>query len=598
MRLEEIPQEREIMLKHDTERDKGLKEPYTIKKIKNLSYGPHGKENKFDIYYPKGTHHPLPTIVNIHGGGYFYGSKEIYLFYSMHLASQGFTVINFNYRLAPETKYPAPLEDINSMMNWLLDNNQNYNIDMDNLFVVGDSAGAQLAEQYATIVTNPEYAKGFSFEAAKVKIKAMALNCGLYFVDEGQPADHDFTYYFGADIKEIIKKDFPVEEFITSEFPPSFVATSSHDFLKDLAKPFAELLESKGVVSKYKLYKNKDNSYLGHVFHVDQKRVVASECNDDEIRFFRSFIDTTIHKSNMDYLSIDIGGSSVKFGLINGSGNLVEIWKRETPESLEELQAMLQSEIEEKSDIIKGIAMSIPGKINSRNGYIHTAGAIPYLYDFSMKEWVSSFTELPFVTINDGKAAALAEWWIGNLKDIENGAAIVLGSDVGCGLIVNNQLLQGPNYQAGEVSYLIRNPNRHDSQLFDNQASAVVFMKRASDILGVSKYDYQTIFYAIVNHESKELDELFTAYCRDIASLINNLQVTLDLEKIVIGGGISNQKIVTQTIKEEYYKLRQEHGLLEKTFQPIAIEECKFHNSSNLLGALYQLFIEIDARSL
>ena len=50
-------------------------------------------------------------IVNIHGGGYFYGDKELYRFYCMHLAEYGFAVINYNYRLSPENKFPAPLED-------------------------------------------------------------------------------------------------------------------------------------------------------------------------------------------------------------------------------------------------------------------------------------------------------------------------------------------------------------------------------------------------------------------------------------------------------------------------------------------------------
>ena len=122
----DIPTMRVQMSEGDKKRDAGLIEPDTITAIKDLTYGSHGIENKFDIYYPVGTTTCLPTIVNIHGGGFFYGDKELYRFYTMYLASQGFTVVNFNYRLAPNHKYPAPLEDTNALMNWLLVHGKEY----------------------------------------------------------------------------------------------------------------------------------------------------------------------------------------------------------------------------------------------------------------------------------------------------------------------------------------------------------------------------------------------------------------------------------------------------------------------------------------
>lgn len=60
---------------------------------------------------------------------------------------------------------------------------------------------------------------------------------------------------------------------------------------------------------------------------------------------------------------------------------------------------------------------------------------------------------IPVAVINDGKASVLAENWLGSLKDLNNCAAITLGTGVGGGIIVNGRLLNGVHFQAGEISF-------------------------------------------------------------------------------------------------------------------------------------------------
>jgi len=91
----------------DRKRDRAIPLPAGVTQCRNLSYGPHGKWSRLDVYYPEGTQEPLPTIVSIHGGGFVYGTKEIYRRYCMDMARRGFAVVNFNYRLAPENRFPA-----------------------------------------------------------------------------------------------------------------------------------------------------------------------------------------------------------------------------------------------------------------------------------------------------------------------------------------------------------------------------------------------------------------------------------------------------------------------------------------------------------
>lgn len=83
----------------DARRDAGLTTPDDIIRFDNISYGTHGADNLLDIYVPKGTTALQPTIVNIHGGGWIYGNKEIYQHFGCQLyhqttASNGITRYN------------------------------------------------------------------------------------------------------------------------------------------------------------------------------------------------------------------------------------------------------------------------------------------------------------------------------------------------------------------------------------------------------------------------------------------------------------------------------------------------------------------------
>ena len=103
---------------NDARRDAGLTTPDDIQRFDNLLYGSDPVWNILDVYRPREKQGKLPVIVNIHGGGWVYGDKDLYQFYGMTLAQRGFAVVNFTYRLAPEAKYPAPLEDTNDVIGW------------------------------------------------------------------------------------------------------------------------------------------------------------------------------------------------------------------------------------------------------------------------------------------------------------------------------------------------------------------------------------------------------------------------------------------------------------------------------------------------
>ena len=278
----------------DAKRDAGLTVPQGLVRHLDLIYGEH-PENKLDVYYPEGTSSPLPTIVSIHGGGWFYGSKELYSHYCMRLALRGFTVVNFDYRLAPEHKYPAPVEDACKVLFWMQQHSEEYCIDLNNVFTVGDSAGGQISFQLITMLTNPEYAKLFPFPVPEdFTVRGCGMNCGCYFLPFSRLLKPKmmgplFEAYFPEDYLPLIPQ-FKAQKFITKDFPPAFVMSARNDYLRFMAAPLHRILKKKGVESILKIYGTKAQKDIGHVFHLNCRSELADQCNDEQTAFFKAHI--------------------------------------------------------------------------------------------------------------------------------------------------------------------------------------------------------------------------------------------------------------------------------------------------------------------
>ena len=278
----------------DAKRDAGLTVPEDVTRFTDLRYGEYA-ENLLDIYCPKGTDTPLPTIVSIHGGGWFYGDKELYSHYCMRLARRGFTVVNFTYRLAPEYQYPAPLQDCCEVLRWMQENARSYFIDLNNVFMLGDSAGGQLCHQLLTMLTSPKYAALFDFGPPEgFRVNGCALNCGCYFLPFSRIISPKlcgaiFRAYFPEDYIPLLKQ-LKAEKYMTGEFPPAFVMSAANDYLKFMAKPMYRLLRRKGVEAELHIYGTKKDTHIGHVFHLNCKLPLADQCNDAQCAFFRAHI--------------------------------------------------------------------------------------------------------------------------------------------------------------------------------------------------------------------------------------------------------------------------------------------------------------------
>ena len=275
----------------DKQRDAAIPLPEGVTECRNVSYGCHGRWNLLDVYYPTGTTEALPTIVSIHGGGYVYGSKEIYRRYGMDMARRGFAFVNFNYRLAPRWKFPTPLHDTNAVLHWVCANARRYHLDPNRIILLGDSAGAQLTSQYAAIHTNPAYAALFQMQPAPVSIRAVGLFCGMYKTELAAPGKRkgNGLDYFGRKLPADDPR-LDVLGNITAAYPPAFIATACHDFLRPAAQPMADFLTEKAIANQCRCYGTEEDSSIGHVFHVNIPLPEANQCTDDAAQFFSNYV--------------------------------------------------------------------------------------------------------------------------------------------------------------------------------------------------------------------------------------------------------------------------------------------------------------------
>lgn len=237
------------------------------------------------ISYMTDENKKYPVIVNVHGGGWFYGDKELYSHYCCLLAERGYVVVNFNYRLSPQNKYPAAIEDVAYLIRYIHENAQTLGIDMDNFYMVGDSAGAQLTANYCIIASNSDYRAKLDFFTYDLLPKKVCLNCGAYKMAERN--DNISAWYLKNAVTEEQYKLFMDQlDYINADFPEAYLMYSVNDDLASHTKALDEVLNKVGVAHITKAY-GQNNPDSGHVFHMNLYNPEGILCNEDECTFMR-----------------------------------------------------------------------------------------------------------------------------------------------------------------------------------------------------------------------------------------------------------------------------------------------------------------------
>ncbi len=276
----------------DAKRIASQTEPQGLTQILDIPYINDGERaHLLDIYYPEKTTEKLPVIIDIHGGGWMYGYKEINKYFCLRLAQKGFLVASINYRLAGDIFFDDQIRDIFAALKWLGENLKDYPADTNNIFLAGDSAGGHFACVTTAVNLNEDMQKDFGVEYIGYDFRAVAAICPA--VDLLSP---DFLMNVNVPIllgekplKSPYKKYLDVNRIASKDFPPFYVNTASADFIRNQAYKLKKILDRNGIEYRFHDFTDKlDGKELTHVFNVvDPFSVYGDEANQEIADFFR-----------------------------------------------------------------------------------------------------------------------------------------------------------------------------------------------------------------------------------------------------------------------------------------------------------------------
>ncbi len=292
----------------------------------------------------------------------------------------------------------------------------------------------------------------------------------------------------------------------------------------------------------------------------------------------------------MKILVIDIGGTYIKYACMDENMLIHIRGKVKTPtESREDLIEVIGQLYDDVSEV-DGIAISMPGIIDSENGYCAMGGALRYNDDFYLKRALYQRCPVEIYMENDAKCAAMAEVAVGSLRDVNDGFVLIFGTMVGGAFIKDRKIHKGKHFSAGEVSYIdtVRDGKPLREDVWGNRCGTPGLCKQFAmkKNLQIEEVDGLMVFDA-VNSGDKDAVECLQNYTREIAVQLFNLQTILDPERFAIGGGISAQPIFVEYIKNNLKLLYAECMYHVPQAEVVS---CKFQNDANLIGAL-QCFV-------
>lgn len=250
--------------------------PENVVKVKDIPYIDDGNPyHKFDVFYPEGkiAKEGLPVIIDIHGGGWMYATKDLNEYYCMELAKKGYCVFSISYRLVPDVTVNEQIKDCTEALAFIRANMKDYPANKKTVMLTGDSAGGQLA-LYSTILNNnPDAREIFGTVDTKLNIKCLLLTSPVTYAKSGG--------WFSIYTKNMWGKDYKTKSTynymdlneimeLANDMPPTYFITSSGDTLAhDQTVNAYNYFVEKGYECEIEDFTDlRDGKKLPHVFSV------------------------------------------------------------------------------------------------------------------------------------------------------------------------------------------------------------------------------------------------------------------------------------------------------------------------------------------
>ncbi len=289
-------------------------------------------------------------------------------------------------------------------------------------------------------------------------------------------------------------------------------------------------------------------------------------------------------------LTIDVGGTFTKYAVVTGVRRFKIQTRGKFPTEKTNHEKFLESlvEIFKDNDDVEGIALSMPGLIDTYKGICISSGALEFSNGHKIVAELQDKCGVRVTVENDANCAALAEIKSGSLKDVKDAVVLVFGTAVGGAIIRNKNIYRGAHFCAGEVSYTLKSFDAlaNEEYFIGLDLGALAFQKNCAEILDMpeEKITGEMIFDLVDKDDDAVLNALYE-YAHGVAVMIFNLQMILDPERFALGGGISVQQSFIDVVQD---KLNEICSTAPDFIPHPQIVACKYHNDANLLGALYR----------
>lgn len=279
------------------------------------------------------------------------------------------------------------------------------------------------------------------------------------------------------------------------------------------------------------------------------------------------------------YYGIDIGGTTVKIGLFDEEGSMLEKWEIDTRKEdsgshiLPDIAESIDKKNKEKGiemSSVAGIGMGVPGPVTEDGRVLK---CVNLGWDIlAVADEVRKLTGVDNVKVgNDANVAALGEQWKGGGRGFDSIVMVTLGTGVGGGIVINGKILTGSNGAGGEIGHLTVNPSETrkcgcgKKGCLEQYSSATGITRMSAELLEESDEpsslrDYDVpitglqLFKAYKENDKLacEIVEKFSSY---LGLGLSHVASVVDPQAFVIGGGVSkNGQIVADVIKEQYEK--------------------------------------------
>lgn len=288
---------------------------------------------------------------------------------------------------------------------------------------------------------------------------------------------------------------------------------------------------------------------------------------------------------NNNLFAIDIGGTDIKYGVVTPENDVISTGKTPTPyETPEHLVNLLVQLVLQCPEQVDGIAVSLPGSPYGNEGIVRRGGALKYLRGFPLGEALHKASGLPVTLENDGRCAALGEYCAGALQNAHCGVMLVIGTSLGGGILLDGDILDGFQSFAGRFSHLLVEDSAGNLVRVGELIGKEGLRRAVVSACGLSKDTPLTGFeiFERINSEDSAAQKGLDDFCRPIALLISNLQIILDPDQIVLGGGISAQPTLLESVQRQLNQL----SAWSSVSRPVShVELSKLGNRANLVGA-------------